>query len=56
MCVGGTTTPILMSYEGERKILNISLKGDFCDRPVSPYNSGTEARIEVPQAPEDRAS
>ena len=25
------------------------------DRPVSPYNSGTEAWIEVPQAPEDRA-
>ena len=25
------------------------------DRPVSPYNSGTEARIEAPQAPEDRA-
>ena len=24
------------------------------DRPVSPYNSGTEARIEAPQAPEDR--
>ena len=24
------------------------------DRPVSPYNSGTEAWIEVPQAPEDR--
>ena len=25
------------------------------DRPVSPYNSRTEARIEAPQAPEDRA-
>ena len=25
------------------------------DRPVFPYNSGTEARIEMPQAPEDRA-
>ena len=25
------------------------------DRPVSPYNSGTEARIEVPQTPENRA-
>ena len=25
------------------------------DRPVSPYNSGAEARIEAPQAPEDRA-
>ena len=25
------------------------------DRPVSPYNSGTEAWIDVPQAPEDRA-
>ena len=25
------------------------------DQPVSPYNSGTEAWIEVPQAPEDRA-
>ena len=25
------------------------------DQPVSPYNSGTEARIEAPQAPEDRA-
>ena len=34
---------------------------DFCgnesasDRPIFPYNSGTEAQIEVPQAPEDRA-
>ena len=25
------------------------------DRSFSPYNSGTEARIEAPQAPEDRA-
>ena len=25
------------------------------DRPIFPYNSGTEARIEAPQAPEDRA-
>ena len=25
------------------------------DRPFSPYNSGTEARIEAQQAPEDRA-
>ena len=25
------------------------------DRLVSPYNSGTEALIEAPQAPEDRA-
>ena len=25
------------------------------DRPVSPYNSGTEALIEAPQAAEDRA-
>ena len=25
------------------------------DRPVSTYNSGTEAPIEAPQAPEDRA-
>ena len=25
------------------------------DEPISPYNLGTEARIEVPQAPEDRA-
>ena len=25
------------------------------DRPVFPYNSGTEARIEAPQVPEDRA-
>ena len=24
------------------------------DRPVSPFNLGTEERIEVPQAPEDR--
>ena len=25
------------------------------DRPISPYNSGTGARIEAPQAPEDKA-
>ena len=25
------------------------------DQPVSPYNLGTEAWIEAPQAPEDRA-
>ena len=25
------------------------------DQPIFPYNSGTEARIEAPQAPEDRA-
>ena len=25
------------------------------DRPIFPYNSGTEARIEAPQVPEDRA-
>ena len=25
------------------------------DRPVSPYNSGTEARIEAPQTTKDRA-
>ena len=25
------------------------------DRPVFPYNSGTEARIEAPQTPKDRA-
>ena len=25
------------------------------DGPVFPYNSGTEERIEAPQAPEDRA-
>ena len=25
------------------------------DRPISPYNSGTEARIEAPKAPENRA-
>ena len=25
------------------------------DRHVFPYNSGTEAQIEAPQAPEDRA-
>ena len=25
------------------------------DRPIFRYNLGTEARIEVPQAPEDRA-
>ena len=25
------------------------------DRPVFPYNSGTEAQIEAPQAPKDRA-
>ena len=26
------------------------------DRPIFPYNSGTEARIEAPQAPEVRAT
>ena len=25
------------------------------DQPVSPYNLGTEARIEAPQTPKDRA-
>ena len=25
------------------------------DRPISPYNSGAEARIEATQAPEDKA-
>ena len=41
--------------------LKISLVVDFSanwsasDRPVFPYYSGTEARIEAPQAPEDRA-
>ena len=25
------------------------------DRPVFPYNSGTEAQIEAPQAPKERA-
>ena len=41
--------------------LKISLMAHFSanwsasDRPVSPYNSGTEAWIEVPQAQEDRA-
>ena len=41
--------------------LKISLMADFSanwsarDRPVFPYNSGTEAWIEAPQAPEDRA-
>ena len=41
--------------------IKISLMADFSanwfasDRPVFPYNSGTEVRIEAPQAPEDRA-
>ena len=41
--------------------LKIILMADFSanwsgnDRPVFPYNSETEARIEVPQAPEDGA-
>ena len=41
--------------------LKISLMAHFSatwsasDQPVSPYNSGTEARIETPQAPQDRA-
>ena len=41
--------------------LKISLMAHFSatwsasDQPISPYNSGTEARIEAPQAPEDRA-
>ena len=40
--------------------LKISLMAHFSAtwsasvRPVSPYNSGTEAQIETPQAPEDR--
>ena len=25
------------------------------DRPISPYNLGTEVQIEAPKAPEDRA-
>ena len=59
MCVGGSTMPISMSYR--RETLKISLMAHFSatwsasDRPVSSFNSGTEARIEVPQAPEDRA-
>ena len=61
MCVGRNTTPILLSYGRETETLKISLMAHFSanwsasDRPVSPYNSGTEAWIETPQAPEDRA-
>ena len=33
----------------------VSATWSVSDRPVSPYNSVTEARIEAPQAPEDRA-
>ena len=41
--------------------LKISLMADFSanwsasDRSVFPYNLGTEAQIEAPQAPQDRA-
>ena len=41
--------------------LRISLMADFSanwsasDRPVFPYNLGTEAQIEAPQALKDRA-
>ena len=34
---------------------HFSVTWSASDRPVSPYNAGTETRIEVPQAPEDRA-
>ena len=34
---------------------NFSATWSASDSPISPYNSGTEARIEEPQAPEDRA-
>ena len=59
-CVGGSTTPILMSY-GHEQTLKMSLMANFTvtwsasDRPVSSYNSGREAQIEAPQAPEGRA-
>ena len=60
MCLGVSTTPISMSYRREQKHLKFKLMADFfvtcsaSDRPVFPYNSGTEAQIEAPQAPEDR--
>ena len=37
------------------KILLLAILKSASDRPVSPYNSETEAQTEVPQAPEDRA-
>ena len=43
------------------KTLKLNLTADFSvtwsasDRPIFPYNSGTEVRIEARQAPEDRA-
>ena len=33
---------------------DFSVTWSASDRPVFPYNSGTEAQIEAPQAPEDR--
>ena len=34
---------------------DFSVTWSASDQPVFPYNSGTEARIEAPQALEDRA-
>ena len=36
-------------------MVDFSATWSASDRPVFPYNSGTEAWIEVPQAPEDKA-
>ena len=52
--------PLLLSYGCKWKHQKISLVSIFSatwsasDRPVSPSYSGTEAWIEVPQAPEGR--
>ena len=39
-----------------RLMAHFSATWSASNRPISPYNSGTEAQIEVPQAPGDRAS
>ena len=36
-------------------MVDFSATWSASDRPFFPYNSGTEAQIEAPQAPKDRA-
>ena len=55
-----STTPIFNALQTWTEKLKISLMANFSatfsasDWLVSPYNSGTEEQIEVPQVPEDR--
>ena len=55
MTISPPIIQFLKNFQVESRPKKLFSPWSASDRPVSPYNSGTEAQIKSPQAPEDRS-